>query len=148
MRLTAHTDYSLRVLMYLNQERRPVTLNELSEKLRVSRNNLIKVSNQLAKLSFIETTRGRAGGLVIKEETGNKTLRDIVFQTEETFNIAECFSTERCDCTFLKNCSLRKSLSDALEAFLSSLAQKTLSDVTPKKKTISDPKPPSERNST
>lgn len=133
MRLTAHTDYSLRVLMYLNQEQRPVTLNELSEKLDVSRNNLIKVSNQLAKISFINTTRGRSGGLVIKKETGDKTLRDIIYQTEETFNIAECFSSERCDCTFLKNCFLRKSLSDALEAFLSSLAQKTLNDVTPKK---------------
>ncbi len=131
MHLTAHTDYSLRVLMYLNQEQKPITLSELSEKLAVSRNNLIKVSNQLAKLNLIDTTRGRAGGLLIKEETGEKTLRDIIYQTE-TFNLAECFSCEKCGCTFLRNCFLRKSLSDALEAFLSSLAQKTLNDVTPK----------------
>lgn len=119
--------------MYLNQEKRPVTLNELAQKLGVSRNNLIKVSNQLAKLNLIDTARGRAGGLVIKEETGNKTLKDIIYQTEETFYIAECFSSEKCDCTFLKNCFLRKSLSDALNAFMNSLAQKTLNDVTPKK---------------
>ncbi len=133
MRLTAHTDYSLRVLMYLNQEKRSVTLNELSETLKVSKNNLIKVSNQLAKLNFIETARGKTGGLTIRHETGSKTLKEIVAQTEETFQIAECFSGEKCDCTFLKNCVLKKSLSEALEAFMDSLSQKTLNDVTPKK---------------
>ncbi len=132
MRLTAHTDYSLRVLMYLNQEKRSVTLNELSETLKVSKNNLIKVSNQLAKLNFIETARGKTGGLTIRNETGSKTLKEIVSQTEETFQIAECFSGEKCDCTFLKNCFLKRSLSEALEAFMDSLSQKTLNDVTPK----------------
>ena len=132
MRLTDHTDYSLRVLMYLNQQKRLITLNELSERLGLSKNNLIKVSNQLAKLNLIETTRGRTGGLVIKEETGHRTLREIVTHTEESFYIAKCFSGQRGNCTFLRGCSLAKSLSDALNAFLNSLAQQTLNDVTPK----------------
>lgn len=132
MRLTDHTDYSLRVLMYLNQHKRLVTLNEISEKLGISKNNLIKVSNQLAKLNFIDTTRGRTGGLLIKKETGQQTLKDIVIQTEETFYIAECFSAKKCDCTFLRGCSLKKSLSQALQAFLNSLALQTLDDVTPR----------------
>lgn len=131
MRLTDHTDYSLRVLMYLNQKKSLVTLNELSEKLNVSKNNLIKVSNQLAKLDMIETSRGRTGGLVIKKETGKKSLKDIISETEESFSIAECFSTRPCNCTFLRSCLLKKSLSEALQAFLKSLAQKTLDDVTP-----------------
>lgn len=134
MRLTDHTDYSLRVLMYLNQEKRLVTLNELSEKLGISKNNLIKVSNQLAKLNLITTTRGRTGGLLIKKEAGAKTLKDIVTKTEETFNIADCFSGKKCDCLVLSSCFLKKCLSDALDAFLTSLAQKTLNDVTPKQK--------------
>ncbi|HMN69799.1 MAG TPA: Rrf2 family transcriptional regulator [Bdellovibrionales bacterium] len=136
MRLTSHTDYSLRVLMYLNQVKRPVTLQELCEKLGVSKNNLIKVSNQLAKSNLIDTARGRTGGLSIKKETGNKTLKDIVSKTEETFHTAECFSGKKCDCSFLKGCVLRKSLSDAILAFMNSLAQQTLNDVTPKMKGI------------
>lgn len=134
MRLTDHTDYSLRVLMYLNREGTQVTLNDLSEKLGISKNNLIKVSNQLAKLNFIDTTRGRAGGLVIKDETRNRSLKDIITKTEETFFIAECFSGKRCDCSFLPGCSLKKSLFEALQAFLDSLAQKTLNDVSPRRK--------------
>lgn len=133
MRLTDHTDYSLRVLMYLNEQKRLVTLNELSEKIGVSKNNLIKVSNQLAKLNLIDTTRGRSGGLVIKEETGHKNLKEIVMKTEATFYIAECFSGQKsCGCLYQRQCALKNTLSAALQAFLESLAQKTLNDVTPK----------------
>jgi Rrf2 family nitric oxide-sensitive transcriptional repressor len=119
--------------MYLNQEKRLITLNELSKNLGISKNNLIQVSNRLAKLDFIETTRGRAGGLIIKKETGAKTIKEIILQTEENFYLAECFSTKRCDCTFLKTCLLRKSLKEALEAFFDSLSGKSLDDVTLKK---------------
>jgi Rrf2 family nitric oxide-sensitive transcriptional repressor len=134
MRLTDHTDYSLRVLMYLNQKKCLVTLNELSEKLAISKNNLIKVSNQLAKFGFIETTKGRSGGLVIQKDAGKKDLREIVSRTEQSFNIATCFNKKNCDCTFLKNCLLRKKLQEALEAFLSALGGTTLNDVTPSDK--------------
>lgn len=131
MRLTDHTDYSLRVLMYLNGHKRLVTLNELSEKIGVSKNNLIKASNQLAKLNFIETTRGRGGGLLIREETGRKSLKEIISGTEETFAMAACFAGKKCDCSFHPGCSLKKSLSVALQAFLDSLDGTTLNDVTP-----------------
>jgi Rrf2 family nitric oxide-sensitive transcriptional repressor len=130
MRLTDHTDYSLRVLMYLNREKRLVTLNELSEKLLISKNNLIKVSNQLSKLNFIDTTRGRTGGLIIRAETAKRSLKEIIMKTEESFYIATCFAEGKCDCTFLPSCRLRKSLAEAFHAFMHSLAQKTLNDVT------------------
>lgn len=132
MRLTDHTDYSLRVLMFLNREKRLVTLNELSEVLGVSKNNLIKVSNQLAKLGYIETSRGRAGGLLIKKETGQRNLKEIVLKTEETFYLAECFECKICECTLLPNCSLKRTLASALKAFLCTLAGTTLNDVTPR----------------
>lgn len=131
MRLTDHTDYSLRVLMYLNQQRRLVTLNELVEKIGVSKNNLIKVSNQLAKLNYIDTSRGRSGGLVIRNETGLRTLRQIVTETESSFRIAECFSDGPCDCVYRNRCALKKALASALEAFFESLDGKTLNDITP-----------------
>ncbi|MCO5113269.1 MAG: Rrf2 family transcriptional regulator [Bdellovibrionaceae bacterium] len=130
MRLTDHTDYSFRVLMYLNQKKQPATLNELSEKLDVSKNNLIKVSNQLAKLGYITTTRGRTGGLVINEDTGSRTLKEILLETEESFHLAGCFKSNRCDCSFVKNCLLKQSLKKALDSFLNSLAEKTLNDIT------------------
>lgn len=119
--------------MYLNQEKRLVTLNELSAKLEISKNNLIKVSNQLAKLEMISTLRGRAGGLLIKEETGKKTLKAIVTKTEETFYMTECISDNLCRCPYRPTCLLKGSILRALQAFLRSLDEETLDDVTPKK---------------
>lgn len=132
MRLTDHTDYSIRVLMYLNRKQGMATLNELAKQLSVSKNNLIKVSNQLSKVGFIETSRGRSGGLTIKTGTGNKSLKEIIMQTEESFYIAQCFSDQSCDCTLLRNCMLKRTLFEALQAFLNSLGSKTLNDVTPR----------------
>ena len=132
MRLTDHTDYSLRTLMYLNQVQERVTLSELSEKLNISRNNLIKVSNQLAKLGLVETSTGRSGGLLLKVDARKVSLKEIIEQTEVNFYLAECFPSGRSGCTFLKNCQLKHSLQKALEAFLQSLGGVTLEDVTPK----------------
>jgi Rrf2 family nitric oxide-sensitive transcriptional repressor len=132
MRLTDHTDYSLRLLMYLNQRKNlMITLNELSKRLDVSKNNLIKASNQLAKLGLIETTKGRSGGLTIRENAGQTSLREIIVRTEHTFYMAACFTGKRCDCTFLKHCLLKKKLAEALDAFLNSLEKTTLDDITP-----------------
>lgn len=116
--------------MYLNQTQRLVTLNELSEVLEAPRNSLIKVSNQLAKLGFILTSRGRSGGLWISKNTGKLTLKSIILQTEESFNIAECFADTKCKCYFVKMCPLKKSLKIALDAFLDSLEKTTLDEVT------------------
>lgn len=132
MYLTDHTDYSLRVLMYLNQRRNLVTLNELAVSLKISKNNLIKVSHQLAKIGLIETSRGRSGGIWIHPGAGEKSLREIVLQTEESFRPAECFSGRKCECTFLPACGLKKTLAGALTAFLDALAMTTLNDVTPR----------------
>lgn len=130
MRLTAHTDYSLRVLMYLNKEKRLITLKELSTKLNISRNNLIKVSNQLSKQGYIETSQGRGGGLTIKTDAAKTSIKDIICETEENFHMAECFSAKACDCTFIKSCLLKKSLKEALDVFLGSLEKITIDDVT------------------
>ena len=122
--------------MYLNQEQRLVTLGELSDRIGVSKNNLIKVSNQLSKLGLIDTARGRAGGLTIGKGTGQKTIREIVEKTEETFYIAQCFAKAPCECGFLKTCLLRKKLEDAIEVFLASLGQTTLNEVTPERSRV------------
>lgn len=132
MRLTDHTDYSLRVLMVLNCKKTLITLNELSDLLRVSKNNLIKVSNQLVKLKLVESVKGRFGGLKIIPESGNKTLKEIIVNTEESFSMAECYRDKNCGCTLVNNCYLKPILKQALENFLNTLDGKTLNDITPK----------------
>lgn len=106
------------------------TLNELSEKLNISRNNLTKVSNKLARLGYVDTVKGRSGGLQIREKTGKVSVGEIVKQTEENFNMAECFVGGKINCTLAKGCILKLCLHKALEAFVNSLNEYTLDDIT------------------
>ena len=64
MRLTVYTDYALRVLMYLAlKEDRLATIAEIAESYDISRNHLMKVAHQLGVAGYVETVRGRGGGL-------------------------------------------------------------------------------------
>lgn len=131
MHLTDFTDYSLRVLIYLNKTKKLATLNELSRRLAISRNNLIKVSSKLEKLGYITTVRGRSGGLQISPETPQVSLGTIVRKTEERMQLAECFSNGKILCTLQHGCLLKNRLHEALEAFMISLDKYSLNDITP-----------------
>ena len=64
MRFTTYTDYSLRVLMHLAQSNKgDTTISELADFYKISRNHLVKVVHHLGLLGYIETTRGRTGGI-------------------------------------------------------------------------------------
>ena len=87
MKLTDFTDFSLRVLIYLNRSKKLVTLNELSEELSVSRNHLMKITNKLINNDYIHAVRGRNGGLYISEEAGSSRVGDIVMIVEDGFGL-------------------------------------------------------------
>ena len=63
MQLTLHTDYALRVLIYLAQKKGDelATITEIADFYRISRNHLVKVVHHLAQEEFIHTTRGKHG---------------------------------------------------------------------------------------
>ena len=64
MRMTVLSDYSLRVLMYLAVRReRLVTIQEIANAYKISENHLMKVVHGLSKSGFVETVRGRGGGM-------------------------------------------------------------------------------------
>jgi Rrf2 family nitric oxide-sensitive transcriptional repressor len=83
MRLTVYTDYSLRVLMYLalNSERLP-TIAEIATTNRVSKNHLMKVVYDLGQAGYVETLRGRNGGLRLGREPEKIGLGDVVRHSE------------------------------------------------------------------
>lgn len=130
MRLTDFTDYSLRSLIYLNRVDRLVTLNELSDAINVSRNHLIKVVNKLSKEGYVETVRGRLGGLRINPDTATVGVGDIVKATEDNLGLASCHRETSPSCPLLAACKLSKSLDKAMNSFLESLNERTLQDIT------------------
>jgi Rrf2 family nitric oxide-sensitive transcriptional repressor len=130
MRLTLHTDYALRLLMLLALEPGALhTIEEAARRYRISRNHMMKVAQTLAQSGFIESLRGRGGGLRLARAPETINLGAVIRATEDSFALVECFERERNQCVIACACGLRGPLDEALNAFLSVLDRYSLADI-------------------
>ena len=130
MQLTSYTDYSLRALLYLGTHQdRLVTISEISEYHGISRNHLVKVIHNLGKNGYIQTLRGKAGGVRLAHKPEEIILANVVRLTEPHMNIQECFSRETNTCPLIDRCKLTGVLYQARQGFMNVLDNKTLSDI-------------------
>src|SRR3546814_1620089 len=64
MRLTAYTDYTLRVLMYLGLKGDArATIKEISDCYGISKKHLMKIVQDLSREGVLNTVRGKSGGI-------------------------------------------------------------------------------------
>ena len=131
MQLTRFTDFGLRVLISTGVAgQRGITISEISTRYRISRNHLMKVVQHLSHAGYLETVRGRGGGLrlaVAPEKIGlGQVVREI-----EGFGLVPCFDKARpgASCLIAPACVLKGALRRALEAFLAVLDEYTLADL-------------------
>ncbi|WP_096153258.1 MULTISPECIES: Rrf2 family transcriptional regulator [Bacillus] len=131
MRLTLYTDYSLRVLLYLAcipKKEKLVQIKDIAESYNISKNHLMKVIYHLGKLGYIETIRGRGGGIRIAMEPSAINIGKLVRHTEEDFHIVDCFG-DHSVCAITPACTLKHVLHKALQAFIQVLDEYTLEDL-------------------
>lgn len=130
MKLTSHTDYSLRLLMYLNANTdRLCTIQEIADAHKISKNHLMKLAFKLGKAEYIQTVRGRSGGLRLNRPATEINLGAVVRFTEESLDIVECFDPETNSCQISGACKLTGILKQALNAFINVLDGYTLADL-------------------
>lgn len=128
MQLTRFSDLGLRTLMYLTQHERavPVTSGEVSRQFGVPHNHVIKVVHKLGKLGWIQTQRGRTGGLRLAIDPKQLRLGTVVRALEEVTELIDCANPP---CVLRSGCLLKGVLDAGLEAFYATLDQHTLADV-------------------
>ncbi|HWF07219.1 MAG TPA: Rrf2 family transcriptional regulator [Bryobacteraceae bacterium] len=130
MNLTLHSDYSLRILLYLAEHRdRQVSTREISDAYGISRNHLVRVVQTLDTHGFVKASAGRTGGVMLARDPAKINIGGVVRKTEPNFRIVECFDREQNTCRILAACSLRGVLHDALKSFFAVLDGYTLADL-------------------
>jgi Rrf2 family transcriptional regulator, nitric oxide-sensitive transcriptional repressor len=130
MRLTVYTDFSLRVLMFLALKGDGfATIAEIAKAYRISKNHLMKVVYQLGRAGYVETVRGKGGGLRLGRRPDDIVIGEVVRRTEPDMALVPCFSPDGASCAILPSCELRDALTGARDAFLSALDGHTLADL-------------------
>lgn len=131
MQLSKFSDYSLRVLIYLaGQPDTLSTIDEISDRYAISKDHLRKIVHNLAQSGWIESKRGRSGGLSLAMNPAEISLGKVVRSTEENLAIVECFNPAIDTCQISGVCRLSGMLDEALQAFLSVLDKYSLNDIT------------------
>ncbi len=127
MRITKRTSIAIRVLMFCSANAdRLVTKAEIAKRCDLSESHLAQVINQLAQLGYLNTHRGRHGGIALARSKQAITVGEVFRQVEAIAPMKECIADADHSCTLVDMCSLKVALADAAEAFYAHLDQITL----------------------
>ncbi|MBP0600651.1 Rrf2 family transcriptional regulator [Herbaspirillum sp. LeCh32-8] len=136
MRLALHTDFSLRVMMFLAsmEAEERATTRALAEKFKVSENHLHKVVQSLARLGVIQSTAGRNGGIRLAHPAKAISVGWLIRELEGIGKLVDCTIGP---CPLNPACVLKGALARAEAAFFGALDPVTLADVVSERRTTS-----------
>jgi Rrf2 family nitric oxide-sensitive transcriptional repressor len=128
MRLTTMTDYALRLLMYVAQHPgRLCTISEVAGAYEISEAHLMKITHQLGLAGWLETVRGKGGGMRLAAVPADINLGAVVRSVEPDFALVDCLTTDN-TCRLAGNCRLTGIVGEALQSFMAHLDRHTLAD--------------------
>ncbi|NCQ25004.1 MAG: Rrf2 family transcriptional regulator [Rhodobacteraceae bacterium CG17_big_fil_post_rev_8_21_14_2_50_63_15] len=127
MRITKRTNIAIRLLMFCaSNPDRLVTKAEIAARCNASESHLAQIINHLAQLGYLNTQRGRCGGVRLGRPVTQITVGEVFRAIEANTPVAECFADVDNTCPLVGACRLRLALADALEAFYAHLDEVTL----------------------
>ncbi|NYT58965.1 Rrf2 family transcriptional regulator [Alcaligenaceae bacterium] len=131
MRLTTMTDYAMRLLMYVGRHPdRLCTIAEVAQAYGISEPHLMKITHRLAQRGWLETIRGKNGGMRLAHPPEEINLGAVVRDTENDLALVECFLDDN-SCTLSGQCMLTGIIEGALQKFMQHIDQYTLADIIP-----------------
>jgi Rrf2 family nitric oxide-sensitive transcriptional repressor len=130
MKLSAYSDYSIRVLAYaaLRHPAR-VTIAEVAETFGSSRNHLVKVVHDLGRAGYLATYRGVGGGFTLAQSPAEVRVGEVIRRGEEQDGMVDCREGDDHFCRMFPACRLKTVLDEAAAAFFAVLDRYTLAEL-------------------
>lgn len=128
MQLTLFTDYALRTLVFLTlqPEQHLSTITEVADRFSISRNHVVKIVHQLGMKGYIDTIRGKHGGIRLARARAEINLGDLIADMENMSCLMDC---QREGCRLSPGCRFQSIMRKAMRAFMAVLAEFTLADL-------------------
>ena len=137
MRLTRFTDYALRTLIYVGvRSPQLCSIKEVAERYGIPQSHLTKVVHELGRMGYLETVRGRGGGMRLGCPAADINVGQVVRETEPDFRIVECFAPSTGACCIEPVCALGPILEEAVAQFFEVLDRHTLDDLLASKRLL------------
>jgi Rrf2 family nitric oxide-sensitive transcriptional repressor len=129
VQITRYSDYAFRVLIFLAVDPDHLaTIEEIAQRHGISKAHLMKVVHALSADGYVETVRGRNGGLRLARPPEQIRVGDVIRSTEANLALVECFAPAS-GCRIEPACGLRPLLGEALDAFFAVLDRNTVADL-------------------
>lgn len=118
MRVTLHTDYALRALIYLAlRPNQRVPTAAIAAAYQISVHHLHKVVRALGTLGLVVLHRGGDGGVELAQSPEEISIGAVVRALDDEDALVECFRPETDQCVISTACTLKRTLRKAQEAF-------------------------------
>lgn len=125
MRLTLYTDLAIRMMLFLAiHDDRLCSISEIAKAYEISQNHLMKVTSDLAGAGYIQSLRGRGGGIRLACPPDEINIGKLVRHTEGKVDLVGCGA-----CALAPACGMVCIFKDAVENFFITLDQYNLADI-------------------
>ena len=128
MRLSLHTDYAMRTLIYLAGRPGRASTAQIAQFFEISKDHVAKVVQMLSRAGFVRGIRGVGGGVELAMPAERITIGDVILASERNMHLLECIVVDGV-CTIQPGCRLRGVLAEAERLQLDYLKGVRLSDV-------------------
>ncbi len=132
MQLSKFSDYSFRALIYLAEHDDTLnTIENMASELKISQNHLKKIIHKLSKGHFIQTFRGREGGIKLAKQPKDIGLSDVLLYTEVNTDFVECLkhNIQHTACPYQTSCNLKAIIHRAKDSFIQEFQKYSLQDL-------------------
>ncbi len=127
MRLTIRANLAMRILMHAAVNAPGVIrAADVARACNASVNHVSQVVSRLALAGYLNTQRGRGGGILLAQAPGEVRVGAVLRLIEAEVPLAECMSLEDNTCPLTAACRLRGALCRALDAFYAALDEVSL----------------------